>query len=251
VTAATLSLQGLAKSFGALRVTDDVSLEFRAGRLHGLIGPNGAGKTTLIHLMSGVLKPDAGRIWLDGQDITALTLPERARAGVARTFQIASILPEFTALENVALAVQARRGSSFRFFGRVDREADIRASAYAALDRVGLAARAPTLAGALSHGEKRVLEIAAALALAPKILLLDEPFAGLGDEDTMAGIALLRSLKGEHTIVLVEHDVAAVFALADDVTALVGGRVLASGEAAAIRDDTQVRAAYFGDEEFA
>ena len=251
MTAAKLSLQGLAKSFGALRVTDEISLEFRPGRLHGLIGPNGAGKTTLIHLMSGVLKPDAGRIMIDDRDVTSLSLSQRARLGVARTFQIASILADFTALENVALAAQARAGSSFRFFGRVDREADIQQRAQAAHDRVGLSARAKTLAGALSHGENRVLEIASALALAPTILLLDEPFAGLGDEDTSAGIDLLRSLKGEHTIVLVEHDVAAVFALADDVTALVGGRVLASGEAAAIRDDGRVRAAYFGEEEFA
>ncbi len=249
MSAVALSVRGLSKRFGALVVTDEVSLDFAAGRLHGLIGPNGAGKTTLVNLMSGALKPDAGQVTFDGRDVTALRFSERARLGLARTFQVASILPDFTAKENVALAVQARSGSSFRFLGAARNEAGIHDKAREFLARVGLAARADVLAGALSHGEKRVLEIAAALALEPKALLLDEPFAGLGEEDTAAGVKLIASLKGEHTIVLVEHDVAAVFALADEISVLVGGRVLATGKPEAIRADPNVRAAYFGDEE--
>ena len=249
MTAARIEARGLNKSFGALRVTDDVSLVFAPGKLHALIGPNGAGKTTLVNLISGALKPDAGRLLLDDSDVTPLGLAGRARAGLARTFQIASILPEFTVLENVALGVQTRAGSSFRFFGRVASETRLNAEALTLLERVGLADRASVLAGALSHGEKRVLEIAAALALQPRALLLDEPFAGLGEEDTAAGVRLIGSLKGEYTLVLVEHDLGAVFALADAVSVLVQGRVIASGDPATVRADAAVRAAYVGDEE--
>jgi branched-chain amino acid transport system ATP-binding protein len=251
MSAAALEARGLSKSFGALRVADNISLAFAPGRLHGLIGPNGAGKTTLVNLLSGALKPDSGTVALDGRDVTKLSLAGRSRAGLARTFQTAAILPEFTVEENVAFAAQARAGSSFRFFGRVGAEAGLRAKARATLERVGLAERAATLAGALSHGERRVLEIASALALEPRALLLDEPFAGLGEEDTEAGIRLIASLKGELTLVLIEHDVAAVFALADDVSVLAQGRVLASGTPQQVRENAEVRAAYFGEEEAA
>jgi branched-chain amino acid transport system ATP-binding protein len=178
-------------------------------------------------------------------------MPERSRRGLARSFQIASLLPQFTALANVALAVQARSGSSFRFFGRVAGEDALNAAAAAALARVGLAGRASMRAGALSHGEQRLLEIAVALASAPKLLLLDEPFAGLGPEESKACIDLIRELKREVTVLLVEHDMDAVFSLADRVSVLVDGRILATGSPSDIRADSQVRAAYLGDEEFA
>ena len=244
-----LAIDGLSKSFGALRVTDDVSLAVRAGELHALIGPNGAGKTTLIHQLSGILPSDAGRVVFDGTDVTALSLAARTRRGLVRSFQITSILPGFTALENVALAAQARSGSSFRFIGPAALEAALNATALSALDDVGIAARGHVRAGLLSHGEKRLLELAIAIAAAPKLLLLDEPLAGLGQEETSACIALLNRLKQRFTIVLVEHDMDAVFALADRVSVLVHGRVLATGLPAGIRANPDVRIAYLGDEE--
>jgi len=212
-----LHVEGLAKSFGALAVTDDVSFSVDEGRLVALIGPNGAGKTTLIDQLSGAPRSDAGRIRFGGLDISALDMPARAELGFARSFQIAAVLPEYSALENVALAVQARSGSSFRFFGRAAREERLNAPARAALERVGLLDRAGDPAGELSHGEKRSLEIAIALALRPRLMLLDEPFAGLGAEETRAGVDLIRALKSEYTMLLVEHDMEAVFALADEI----------------------------------
>jgi branched-chain amino acid transport system ATP-binding protein len=251
LTAPLLATEHLTKRFGALAVTNDVSLEIRAGELHALIGPNGAGKTTLINLLSGALRSDSGRVLFAGEDVTERGFPARVHLGLARTFQITSILPRYSALENVALAAQARAGSSYRFLGRVARESELNAAARAALSRVGLGPRAASLAGALSHGEKRLLEIAIALALAPKVLLLDEPFAGLGPEESEASIALLGELKSEFTILLVEHDMDAVFSLATEVSVLVDGRLLATGSPDAIRGDARVRAAYLGDEEAA
>jgi len=251
MTVPLLSVEGLCKRFGALQVNDEISFEVRSGELHALIGPNGAGKTTLINQLSGALFSDKGRIGFDGEDITRLEMPERSRRGLARSFQIASLLPQYTALANVALAVQARSESSFRFFGRVAGEDGLNAAAGAALARVGLAARASMRAGALSHGEQRLLEIAVALACAPKLLLLDEPFAGLGPEESKACIDLIRELKRELMILLVEHDMDAVFSLADRVSVLVDGRILATGSPSDIRADERVRAAYLGDEEFA
>ena len=246
-----LRVEGLAKRFGALAVTDDVSFSVDEGRLVALIGPNGAGKTTLIDQLSGALQSDAGRIHFGELDISALDMPARAELGIARSFQIAAVLPEYSALENVALAVQACSGSSFRFFGRAAREEGLNAPARAALERVGLLARAADPAGDLSHGQKRSLEIAIALALQPRLMLLDEPFAGLGSEETRAGIDLLRALKSEYTMLLVEHDMDAVFALADEIGVLVNGRLIAWGTPETIRADEGVRSAYLGEEALA
>ena len=213
-------------------MTDGISLDVLAGETHAIIGPNGAGKTTLIHQISGALAPDAGRIIFDGRDITHLSMPARAQLGLARSFQITHVLPRFTALENVALAVQARSGSSFRFWRPAAREEALNAPAMEALEVVELAARAHTPAGTLSHGEKRRLEIAIALAQAPKLLLLDEPMAGAGAEETHRLVATLKGLKRRYTIVLVEHDMQAVFALADRISVLVEGRIIATGDSA-------------------
>jgi branched-chain amino acid transport system ATP-binding protein len=202
----------------------------------------------LINQISGLLAPDAGRVMFAGRDVTDLPVHARAALGLARSFQITSILPAFSALENVALAVQARSGSSFRCFGRADAEAALNAPAMAALDEVGLADRAHLPAGHLSHGEKRALELAIALAMQPKLLLLDEPMAGTGREETEGLVALLRRLKGRFPMVLVEHDMTAVFALADRVSVLIYGRILASGTPDQVRADPQVVTAYLGDE---
>jgi branched-chain amino acid transport system ATP-binding protein len=239
----------LRKRFGGLAVTDDVSLDVQPGEIHAVIGPNGAGKTTLINEISGVLPVDEGMITFEGRDITALSLPRRARLGLARSFQITSVVPAFTALENVALAVQARSGSSFRFFRPASTEAQLNAPAMAALDQVGLAARAATPAGAMSHGEKRQLELAIALATEPRMLLLDEPLAGAGPEETERLIAILRGLKARYAILLVEHDMQAVFALADRISVLVYGRVIATGMPDTIRANPEVRAAYLGEDD--
>ncbi len=243
-----LRLENLCKSFGALVVTDDVTLDVAVGELHAVIGPNGAGKTTLINQVSGLIAPDSGRILFDGRDVTGLPVHARAALGLARSFQITSILPGFSALENVALAAQARAGSSFRFLDRADAETALNERAAAALAEVGLVARAGVPAAHLSHGEKRALELAIALAMEPKLLLLDEPMAGAGREETERLVALLRRLKGRLPMVLVEHDMTAVFALADRISVLIYGRILASGTPDAVRADPAVVAAYLGDE---
>jgi branched-chain amino acid transport system ATP-binding protein len=243
-----LRLEHLHKSFGGLLVIDDLSLEVGAGELHAIIGPNGAGKTTLINQISGLIAPDAGRIIFAGRDVTALPTHARAAAGLARSFQVTSILPGFTALENVALAVQARAGSSLSMFGRVAEEAALNEPALAALGEVGLGPRAHVPAAHLSHGEKRALELAIALAMDPKLLLLDEPMAGTGREETARLVGLLRDLKRRFPMVLVEHDMTAVFALADRISVLIYGRVLASGTPQEVRADPKVAAAYLGDE---
>jgi branched-chain amino acid transport system ATP-binding protein len=243
-----LHISHLRKAYGSLVVTDDVTLDVRPGELHAVIGPNGAGKTTLIHQISGSLASDGGRIMFAGSDVTHLPMPARVRHGLARSFQITSILPGFSVLENVAVAVQARSGSSFSFLRPAATEAALNAPALAALERVGLSSRKDARAGQLSHGEKRLLELAIAMATAPKLLLLDEPLAGLGREESVAAIALLRQLKSEYTILLVEHDMDAVFALADRVSVLVYGKVIATGAPDAIRRDPAVREAYLGEE---
>ncbi|RAI58798.1 ABC transporter ATP-binding protein [Roseicella frigidaeris] len=246
-----LRLDGLRKRFGGLTVTDAVSLAVAPGEIHAVIGPNGAGKTTLIHQVSGTLRPDAGRVLFAGQDVTGLPLARRARLGLARSFQITSVLPGFSALENVALAVQGRSGSSFRFLRPAAAEAMLNEAAMAALAQTGLAGRAAVPAAALSHGERRQLELAIALAMQPRLLLLDEPLAGTGPEEAERLVALLQGLRGRYAILLVEHDMAAVFALADRVSVLVQGRLLASGAPAAIRADPAVRVAYLGEDEAA
>ena len=243
-----LEIQHLCKSYGALAVTDDVSLVVEPGELHAIIGPNGAGKTTLIHQLAGTLFPDSGSIRLEGADITRLGTVARVRRGLARSFQITSVLEGFTALENAALAVQARTGSSFRFFRPAATEAALNDAGRAALAAVGLDDRADRRADTLSHGEKRQLEIAVALATGARTLLLDEPLAGTGPEESALLIALLQRLRTTHTIVLVEHDMAAVFALADRVSVLVYGHLIATGTPDAIRRDPAVRAAYLGEE---
>lgn len=243
-----LALKGLAKSFGALKVTNGVDLTIAPGELHALIGPNGAGKTTLVHQISGTLRPDSGVILFGGQDITRLPPQARARAGLARTFQITSTIASLSALENVALGVQAHSARPLSLFRDAARDAALNTPAWEALEAVGLAERAHAPAGSLSHGEKRALEIAMALTLQPRLILLDEPLAGVGHEEGERLIALLNSLKGRFAMLLVEHDMSAVFALADRVTVLVYGGVIASGEPAAVRADPAVRQAYLGEE---
>ncbi len=218
------------------------------GEIHAIIGPNGAGKTTLVSALAGELRPDAGAIRFAGRDISRLGPARRAALGMARSFQITSVFREFTALDNVALAVQARAGHSFRFWRRASRDPHLREPARAALGEVGLAGRADTPAAALSHGERRALELAMVLASEPRLLLLDEPTAGMGAAESAAMISLLARLKGRFAIVLVEHDMDAVFALADRITVLVYGRVIASGPALAIRADPEVQRAYLGEE---
>jgi branched-chain amino acid transport system ATP-binding protein len=243
-----LQLTGLQKAYGALVVTDTLSLDVRAGELHALIGPNGAGKTTLIHQISGTLAPDGGSIRFDNVDVTALPMHRRARMGLARSFQITSILPGFSVLENVAVAVQARDGSSFRLAGIAAREKALNDAAHEVLAIARLHHRAETIADTLSHGEKRQLELAIALALKPKLLLLDEPMAGTGSEESAGLIETLASLKRHYSILLVEHDMHAVFALADRISVLVNGRIIASGDPASIRQNAEVRTAYLGEE---
>ncbi len=242
-----LDISHLSKNFGALKATDDVSLDLRPGEIHALIGPNGAGKTTLMQQISGILKPSAGTIRFLGEDIGGLGVAERARRGLGRTFQISSLTPEFSALRNVMLAVQARQGTSFRFFGNVMKDDSLTGPAMQALERTGLAGRAGFTAAELSHGERRQLEIAIALALGSKAFLLDEPMAGMDPEGAKALTGFLDGLRAEAPILLVEHDMDAVFALADRVTVLVYGRVIAGGSVADIRGDAAVRAAYLGE----
>jgi branched-chain amino acid transport system ATP-binding protein len=241
-----LDIRNLSKSFGGLKATDDVSLDLRAGEIHALIGPNGAGKTTLIHQVCGSLRPSSGSIRFLGHDILGLGVAARARLGLGRTFQISSLALEFSALRNVMLAVQSRQGSSFRFFAKVMADLGLVGPAMAALDRVGLGNRASISAAELSHGERRQLEIAIALALGSRALLLDEPMAGMGQEGSRALTRLLDTLRAEAPILLVEHDMDAVFALADRISVLVYGRIIASGTVDEIRNHPDVRQAYLG-----
>jgi branched-chain amino acid transport system ATP-binding protein len=245
---ALLSTKGLAKRFGGLLATDNLSIEVRTAEIHALIGPNGAGKTTLVSQLTGNLRPDSGTIHFAGRDITHLPIHARVRLGLARSFQITAVLREFTALENVALAVQAHAGHSFRFLRDARFDKALREPAWQSLEIVGLDARAGVPAAALSHGEQRQLEIAMALAGQPRLLLLDEPMAGMGPEESKDLVQLLRRLKQRCGILLIEHDMDAVFALADCITVLVYGRAIASGTAAEIRANAEVRQAYLGEE---
>ena len=241
-----LSTRNLVKRFGGLVATGNVSLDFPAGETHALIGPNGAGKTTLISQLQGEMKPTSGTIIFNGRDITSEPPHRRARLGLARSFQITSVIADFTALENVRLAVQARSGSSMRLFGSAARSTSLNAPAREALERVGLEARAGVRADVLSHGERRQLELAMALAMQPSLLLLDEPMAGMGKQDGARMTRLLGEIKKDYTIILVEHDLGAVFALADRMTVLVQGRVIATGLPDDIRNNPDVKAAYLG-----
>jgi branched-chain amino acid transport system ATP-binding protein len=244
-----LRVENLAKRFVGIVATDDLILNIADGELHAVIGPNGAGKTTLIAQLSGQLAPDSGRIYFADKDITTVPMHTRSALGLARSFQITSLFLDLSVLDNVALAVQAHAGHSFHFWRNARRESELREPARAALTRVGLNARADLPASALSHGEHRQLELAMALASKPRMLLLDEPMAGLGLEESTRMVAMLRELKKELTILLVEHDMEAVFALADRITVLVYGRVIASGRPDAIRNNAQVRDAYLGEQE--
>jgi len=245
---AILEARALRKSFGALAATDGVDLDLREGETHAIIGPNGAGKTTLIGQLSGMLQPDSGSIRFAGEDITGLSAPARSMKGLARSFQVTSIYREFSALDNVALAVQAHAGHSFRFWRPAQEDPALRNPARAILEEVGLGARADVLAANLSHGEQRQLEIAMVLATGPRLLLLDEPVAGMGTEESQRMVEFLSTLKGERTIVLVEHDMDVVFTLADRISVLVYGRIIATGAPAEIRANPEVRAAYLGEE---
>ena len=244
-----LKVENLAKRFDGVVATDNLALGVEAGELHAIIGPNGAGKTTLISQLGGQLTPDSGRIHFAGEDITAMPMYARSRRGLARSFQITSLFLDLSVLDNVALAVQAHAGHSFRFWHDARTEKGLREPACAALARVGLDDRADRLTSALGHGEHRLIELAMALAGSPRMLLLDEPMAGLGPEESARMVEMLRALKKELTILLVEHDMEAVFALADRITVLVYGRVIATGTPAAIRANAAVRDAYLGEAE--
>ena len=248
MTEPLLEVIGLNKSFGGVRATDNLNLVVGKGEIHAVIGPNGAGKTTLIAQLAGALDCDSGTIRFDGRDITAMPPYARSALGLARSFQITNIFHEFTALDNVALAVQARDGHSFRFWTAARSEAALRTPALAALEGVGLGQRADTIAGEMSHGEHRQLEIAMALSAQPKMLLLDEPMAGMGPDESRRMVEILRGLKGTQTILLIEHDMDAVFALADLITVLVYGTAIATGTPEEIRINAEVRAAYLGHE---
>lgn len=243
-----LEIRNLEKSFGALKATDDVSLDLRSGEIHALIGPNGAGKSTLVQQIAGSLKPDGGTILFEGRDVSGLDMAARARLGMGRTFQISSLAGEFSALRNVMLAVQARAGSSFRFFRPVMRDASLIDPARDALSRVGLSDRADIPAAELSHGERRQLEIAIALAQGARTFLLDEPMAGMGPEGSQALTRFLDTLRAQAPILLIEHDMDAVFALADRISVLVYGRIIATGTVDEIRNDPAVREAYLGED---
>ncbi len=243
-----LEVKGLTKTFGALRATDAVDLEVQDGETLAVIGPNGAGKTTLISQLAGNLRPDIGRIRFAGEDITSLSAPQRSRKGLARSFQITSVYPEFTALQNVALAVQAHSGHSFRFWRAARSDPALIEPARRMLDDVGLSERTNVLAANLAHGEQRQLEVAMALATRPRLLLLDEPMAGMGIEESQRMIAFLATLKRRQTIILVEHDMDAVFRLADRIAVLVYGRVIAADSPEKIKLNHEVRKAYLGEE---
>jgi branched-chain amino acid transport system ATP-binding protein len=243
-----LRVEKLVHRFGGIIATDNLSLEIERGELHAIIGPNGAGKTTLISQLIGQLRPSAGTIRFAGQDITQLPAWRRSQLGLARSFQITSLLKDFTATDNVALAAQARDGHSFRFWGNARKERHLRDAARSALARVGLEHRADVVVSELSHGEQRELELAVALATRPQLLLLDEPMAGLGATESARMVKLLADLRKEVTIILVEHDMNAVFALADRITVLVYGRIIASDVPAAIRLNEEVKRAYLGDQ---
>jgi branched-chain amino acid transport system ATP-binding protein len=243
-----LSTRGLLKRFGGLIAVNLLDLDIAEGEIHAIIGPNGAGKTTLVAQLAGELSPDAGVIRFAGTDITHAPPARRAAIGLARSFQVTTVLPEFSVLDNVALAVQARAGHSFRFWRPARRDLALREPARARLAEVGLADRAEVAAGVLAHGEKRALELAMALATQPRLLLLDEPMAGMGPEDSVRMVQLLARLKGQVTVLLIEHDMDAVFALADRITVLVYGRAIATGVPEAIRQDPAVLEAYLGAE---
>lgn len=240
---------GITKRFGGLVANNGVNLELKTGRLHALLGPNGAGKSTCINLLSGDLPVTEGRIELYGEDVTSLNSTRRSLVGLGRSYQRTNIMLDFTVLENVRLAAQSRRQQAWKWFARASRDAGMLNKAMECLGRAGLEAKAQRRASELSHGEQRQLEIAMVLATDAKVLLLDEPLAGMGAQESARMVELLNQLKKNHAILLVEHDMDAVFAVADDVTVMVNGEVLETGSPQSIRDSHLVKAAYLGKEE--
>jgi branched-chain amino acid transport system ATP-binding protein len=250
-TETLLDLRKLVKRYGGLVATDHLDLTVRRGEIHAIIGPNGAGKTTLIHQISGAIAPSAGKILFNGVDITGVTMHERVKLGLARSYQITNIFRAYSVLDNIALSVQARRGSSMRFWMKAVSDHALFDEARAIGKQVGLGARLDVIAGNLAHGEQRQLEVGLALATLPKLLLLDEPMAGMGPEESARLIPLIRNLRNEIGVVLIEHDMDAVFQLADRISVLVAGRIIATGAPEEIRNDKAVKKAYLGDEAIA
>ena len=244
----TLTVRQLVKRFGGVTATDHLDLEIRPGEIHAVIGPNGAGKSTLINQLSGELLPDSGSIQVDGKEVSHEPVHLRARMGIARSYQISSVFMEFTALQNVMLAVQGQSGKSLSFWKPVMKDASLIEPAQKLLAKVGLGGEADIRVSSLAYGARRQLEIAMTLALQPKIMLLDEPMAGMSHIESEAMVSLLQQLKGQYGILLVEHDMDAIFALADRISVVVYGRPIACGTPDAIRNDLEVRAAYLGDE---
>lgn len=242
-----LRIENLVKRFGGLVATDHANLTVEAGEIHALIGPNGAGKTTLLHQISGSLRPNTGTITFDGRNVTHTSMHDRVRMGLARSYQITNTFKNFSVLDNVALAVQARSGSSYSFFGAARRERQIFDEAHTVLERIGLGRSADDLAGSIAHGQQRQLELGIALATNPKLMVLDEPMAGMGPDESLEMVALLETLRGKVTMLLVEHDMDAVFRLADRISVLVYGRVIASGAPDEIRVSPEVQKAYLGE----
>lgn len=243
-----LTISNLRKSFGGVVATDGVELAVEEGELHAIIGPNGAGKTTLVSQLSGQLRPDSGSITFEGRAIQGKPAHKRRAMGIARSFQITSLIMSMSVADNVALAIQARHGHSFRFLKAARRIESVREETLQFLQKVGLSDRADEPARALSHGEHRQLEIAVALATGARMLLLDEPMAGLGAEESDQMVTMLKGLKGEKTILLIEHDMDAVFALADRISVIVYGRVIATGSPEDIRSNAEVQQAYLGEQ---
>ncbi|QFT61114.1 Lipopolysaccharide export system ATP-binding protein LptB (plasmid) [Sulfitobacter sp. THAF37] len=243
-----LDVRDLHKSFGALRASDGISLDLRAGEIHALIGPNGAGKSTLIKQIAGGLKPDRGSVHFMGRDVSGLSVAGRAQAGLGRTFQISALAMDYTVMENAVLGAIGQSGRTFSFFRPAMKDRALLDRATAALERVGLADHASTLTSELSHGQRRQLEVAVALTLSPKAFLMDEPMAGMGAEGSQELTAFLRDLKQQAPILLVEHDMDAVFALADRISVLVYGKIIATGNVDDIRNNADVKTAYLGEE---
>ncbi|MEO3413332.1 ABC transporter ATP-binding protein [Roseovarius sp. CAU 1744] len=243
-----LATDGITRSFGALVASKDITLDLRPGEIHALIGPNGAGKSTLIQQIAGGLRPDSGRVLLGGADVTHLGTAARARMGIGRTFQISSLAMDHTVLQNVVLGALGHRGDVFRFFTRVMKDAELIDVAERALAQVGLSDARNMRTAELSHGQRRQLEVAVALTLNPRVFLMDEPMAGLGTEGTAQMVGFLDGLRAQAPILLIEHDMDAVFALADRISVLVYGRIIATGTADQIRANPQVREAYLGEE---
>ena len=243
-----LIVDSLVKSFGGLLAIDDLSFQVKEGEIHAVIGPNGAGKTTLISQLSGEIKPDSGTVLFDGINITGMDLHLRSSLGLARSFQITNIFLDLTAHDNVSLAVQAHAGHSFKFWKDARKDHKLRKPALEFLKQVGLENRAEVVAGQLSHGEHRQLEIAMALATCPKLLLLDEPMAGMGQKESLAMVEIIRELKGKLTILLIEHDMDVVFTLADKITVLLNGRCIATDSPEIIRKNPEVKKAYLGED---